>query len=129
MTDYPTSTPLVKKLGLKDGMRAMFIESPLEYFDWLGEPFPEFELAEDELDFIHIFTNEHKELKRVLSQARSLLKPKGMLWISWYKKSSKKETELTGDIIRNEARAAGYNDAKVCSISEDWSALKFVIRK
>lgn len=124
-----TPTPLVKKLGLKDGMRAKFINAPNEYFDWLGEPFPEFEIAENELDFVHIFTNSEKELEVTLSTLGSILKPKGMIWVSWFKKAAKKESELSGNVIREKMRGKNFIDAKVCSISDDWSALKFIYQK
>lgn len=72
-------SPLVKKLGLKEGIRAKFINSPNKYFDWLGEPFPEFEIVEDNLDFIHIFTNSDGVLNTFLAEVENTLKPNGIL--------------------------------------------------
>jgi hypothetical protein len=45
------------------------------------------------------------------------------------KKSSKVETDLTEDVVRNEALPLGLVDIKVCSVDAIWSGLKLVIRK
>ncbi|HLF64628.1 MAG TPA: hypothetical protein VI603_12780 [Saprospiraceae bacterium] len=51
-----------------------------------------------------------------------------MIWVAWYKKSSKKPTEITEETIRETAIPLGLVDVKVCAISEEWSGLKLVIR-
>ena len=53
--------------------------------------------------------------------------PSRILWISWPKKASKIETDVTEDIIRNIALANGLVDIKVCAIDETWSGLKLVV--
>jgi hypothetical protein len=50
-----------------------------------------------------------------------------MIWISWPKKSSKVNTDITEDLIRKLALENGLVDIKVCAIDETWSALKLVI--
>lgn len=50
-----------------------------------------------------------------------------MIWISWYKKLSKKQMEVNEDNIRDTALALNLVDVKVVSINQDWSALKLVI--
>lgn len=52
----------------------------------------------------------------------------GMIWVSWYKKSSEKSSELSDTVIRDCALAIGLVDVKVCAIDEDWSGLKLVFR-
>ena len=56
-----------------------------------------------------------------------MLKPDGMIWASWPKKSSKVITDITEDIIRNYAIQVGLVDIKVCAIDDIWSGLKLVI--
>jgi hypothetical protein len=51
-----------------------------------------------------------------------------MLWVSWPKKSSGVATDLTEDVVRNDALAAGLVDVKVCAVDETWSGLKLVYR-
>jgi hypothetical protein len=43
------------------------------------------------------------------------------------KKSSKVETDITGDVIRKIALKNGLVDVKVCAVYEVWSGLKLVI--
>jgi hypothetical protein len=65
----------------------------------------------------------------LLSKFRKELKPDGFVWVSWYKKSAKKQTDITEDTIREIALPLGFVDVKVCAVSEVWSGLKLVIRK
>jgi len=53
----------------------------------------------------------------------------GMIWVSWPKKSSTVETDVTEDSIRERALPLGLVDVKVCAIDDTWSGLKLVIRK
>jgi hypothetical protein len=52
-----------------------------------------------------------------------------MIWVSWPKKASKMETDLTEDVVRRTALAADLVDVKVCAVDEVWSGLKLVIRR
>jgi hypothetical protein len=53
-----------------------------------------------------------------------------MIWISWPKKSSKAETDITENIIRELILPYGLVDIKVCSVTDNfWSGLKIVWRK
>jgi hypothetical protein len=52
-----------------------------------------------------------------------------MIWVSWPKKSSGTQTDLTEDGVREIALPLGLVDVKVCAVDETWSGLKLVIRK
>ena len=52
-----------------------------------------------------------------------------MLWISWPKKASKVETDVTEDVVREIGLGAGLVDIKVCAVDGVWSGLKFAYRK
>ena len=52
----------------------------------------------------------------------------GMLWIAWPKKSARVTTDITEDVVRRIALAAGVVDVKVCAITDVWSGLKLVRR-
>jgi hypothetical protein len=126
-----SGTPLVKKLGLREGHRAYIHGAPPEYFDWLN-PFPEeVEIKEKlsgELDFVHLFVSEKKLFETLFVKAKKYLKKDGMLWVSWPKKSAKVPTDLDENIIRNFGLKEGLVDVKVCAVSEIWSGLKFMVR-
>lgn len=50
-----------------------------------------------------------------------------MIWVSWPKKASKVQTDITEDVIREFALKIGLVDVKVCAVDSVWSGLKLVI--
>jgi len=50
-----------------------------------------------------------------------------IIWISWFKKTAKIETDITEDVIRDYALQNDLVDVKVCAVSEQWSGLKLVV--
>jgi len=121
----------VKKLGIKPGTAIVVLNSPKEYFDWIS-PLPENvkvkKSLSGEVDFIHLFVTDLDTLKKFFVASKKLLKKEGMIWVSWPKKSSKMETDLDENIIRDFGLKEGLVDVKVCAVSEVWSGLKFVFR-
>ena len=81
------------------------------------------------LEMAHVFVFRRSELSEYLARLRKLLAPHGTIWVSWPKKSSKVETDLTEDVVRNEALPLGLVDIKVCAVDDIWSGLKLMIRK
>ncbi len=80
------------------------------------------------LEMVHVFVVERADLASRLKQVRRLLKPNGMIWVSWPKKAAKVPTDITEDVVRAEAFPLGLVDVKVCAVDETWSGLKLVIR-
>ena len=124
--------PLIKKLGIKAGKRAFFLDAPSHYFDLLG-PLPEGLLIEDALvqylDFIHFFAVEQDWLIESFPALKYHLDKKGMLWVSWPKGTSKVTTDLNSNIVREIGLNNGLVDVKVCSVDDTWSGLKFMYRR
>lgn len=125
---------LLQKLGIKEGDSVYLHQPPDDYRDLLGEPLPKNvsiidHLKDQKVDFIHLFTHRINELEELLPEMQEKIVSNGMIWVSWYKKSSKLPTEINEDIIRDTALALKLVDVKVCSVSDQWSALKLVIRK
>lgn len=81
------------------------------------------------LDFIHVFCTSKSSLKKELAGWKKSLSKNGLLWISWPKKTSKLETDLTSDVVRDIGLNSGLVDIKVCAVNDIWSGLKFVYRK
>ena len=122
--------PLFKKLGLKDGQKVILVNIPENYFDLLIEV-PEVEEAEDtELaDFVHIFESSLGDLEKVFKTNVSRLKPGGMIWISWPKKTSNVTTDVDYHSAKSVATQNGYVDVKVSAIDETWTACKYILPK
>lgn len=125
-----SGTPLIRKLGLKDGMRVAFLYAPEHYRALLG-PLPETVLldAENRVDFTHAFFTERTDFELDLPEIISTMARNGMVWISWPKKASKVPTSMSEDVVRAVALPLGLVDVKVCAVDEVWSGLKLVIRK
>ena len=122
--------PLARKLGLKEGMNAIAISAPKEYKVWLGKDASIIKTGSNPpWDFVHIFINKLSDLENQLAKLRTEIQANGMIWVSYYKKSSGIKTEISEDLIRDTCFPLGFVDVKVCAVSADWSGLKLVIRK
>ncbi|MEM7335103.1 MAG: DUF3052 domain-containing protein [Chloroflexota bacterium] len=127
-----SGTPLVKKLGIKEGFKIYAKNPPANYRELIS-PLPDhvklLTRLSTEIDIIHFFTKSRKELAANIATYAQRIKQNGMIWVSWPKKSSKVPTDMTEDVIRAVVLPMGLVDVKVCAVDETWSALKIVIRK
>ena len=123
-----SGTPLHRKLGLKEGFRVRVINAPGNYKELIGEVKLVYQPEGGGLDLIHFFTNSAEELEMVLPVIMKEIRKDGMIWVSWYKKSSGKPTGVTEHMVRDTALAVGLVDVKVCAVDADWSGLKLVYR-
>ena len=127
-----SGTPLVKKLGITDGMRLTVLNAPEGYTSWL-EGLPATARVEVKLSkaapAVHVFATEKADLARTLKRLRVTIDPAGFVWVSWPKKASGMPTDITEDVIRQVALPLGFVDVKVCAVTDTWSGLKLVIRK
>lgn len=127
-----SGTPLAKKLGIKDGARVAVVNAPKG-----NEAVKEIVRAakaaksltgRQPFHVIVLFCRDSAVLERDFEAARERLDEAGGLWIAWPKRSSGVETDLTEDVVREAALAAGLVDNKVCAIDEVWSGLRLVVR-
>ena len=126
-----SGTPLARKLGIKPGSRLWARNPPKDYRQLLA-PLPEgvaiSARSGKAFDLIHLFTASRRELAAALPGMMKSIKKEGAIWVSWPKKASKVETDVTEDVIRELALPLGLVDVKVCAVDETWSGLKLVIR-
>lgn len=127
-----SDTPLAKKLALKDGMRVWFLDMPdtvRKEIEDFGVTLSEEKLPTPGLHAAHIFVDQRTALEKHLATLRKFLDPAGQVWVSWPKKASGVETDITEDTIREIALPMGFVDIKICAVNAVWSGLKLVIRK
>lgn len=128
-----SGTPLVKKLGIKSGYKIMTVNEPEHYFNLLGELPEGIKIIDydhsNPADFIHLFAKNEKALHAGFPPLKKKLAKDGMLWVSWIKGSSKRDTDINGNDVRNLGLELGLVDIKVCAVDNDWSGLKFVFRR
>ena len=126
-----SGTPLLKKLGIKPGYDVAFVNAPEDFVKQLDLP-SDVNLRSrsktKDLDFILLFVKSQKHLTTAFAQYSLKIKPNGMLWVSWPKKTSGVQTDLTENIVHDIGLAVGLVDVKVCAIDDVWSGLKFVYR-
>ncbi len=127
-----SSKGLIAKLGIKSGQTILFINPPGSYSADLG-PLPDNVTLKKDLEggfnVIQFFTKHRAELQEKLPFLKASLVDRGMIWVSWPKKASGVETDVTEDVIREVALAQGLVDVKVCAVNDVWSGLKLVVRQ
>jgi hypothetical protein len=127
-----SGTPLAKKLGIKAGANVCLSHAPRHY-GGLVAPLPDgvrlVGRVSEATDLVHMFVTWRKDLERGLKSTLKSMRPDAAVWVSWPKKSSGVETDITEDTIRAVALPMGLVDIKVCAVDDVWSGLKLVVRK
>jgi hypothetical protein len=126
-----SSTPLPKKLGIKEGSRIAFVNAPKGFQDYLGALPADVDIVTrltKPLDLVLLFVTEERALLRDFAKLAAKLASNGMIWIAWPKKSSGVATDLSFERVQRIGLDSGLVDIKICAIDETWSGLKFVIR-
>jgi hypothetical protein len=132
MAGYST-TPLPKKLGIREGALVVLVSPPPLFSDEL-EPLPKDARVvvgvpkKEMFDVAIVFSLKKKDLEKGLKTAIKSLAHDGGIWIAWPKKSSGMQTEVDEYVVRHTGLATGLVDNKVCAIDDTWSGLRFVIR-
>ena len=126
-----SSTPLPKKLGIKESSRIALINAPKDFARALGELPLNAEIVTrvtKPLDIVLLFVLNERALIRDFEKLAKKLAGNGMIWVAWPKKSSGVATDLSFDRVQRVGLDSGLVDVKICAIDEVWSGLKFVIR-
>ena len=125
-----SGTPLLKKLGIKPEMKVLVINKPSDYYKLLEADISDQLCKKKEIPgIIHLFVKNVKEFKGEMKKLKGICKqnPDITIWVSWYKKAAKIDTDITEDVIRNYALKNDLVDVKVCAVSNIWSGLKLVV--
>jgi hypothetical protein len=127
-----SGTPLLSKLGVKEGSRLALIKAPAGFAAWLPALPSGASLRQrgaGEADVIILFVKGRSDLKTIGVAMRRMPAEGGMLWVAWPKKASGIATDLSEDFVRGAGLAIGLVDTKVCAIDDTWSGLRFSRRK
>ena len=120
-----TIRPVSKKMGIKEGMRTIFINAPAEAIEAIE--LPNLERTSEltgTFDYIHLFSKNQEALKKHFPEIKTHLKPGGMLWVSW-PKNGQLETDLSLTKIIKIVYGFGLVESTALSVNATWSALKF----
>jgi len=127
-----SGTPLAQKLGIKPGFRVRVKHAPSDYESLLGPLPDDVEIStglRTNVDLWHLFTTSRRDLVAQLPRSVRQIRQDGMIWVSWPKKASGVQTDVSEDTVRAAAIPLGLVDVKVCAVDDVWSGLKLVIRK
>jgi hypothetical protein len=128
--DYST-TPLPKKLGIREGARVHVAGAP-EGFDAVLAPLPtgvqRLGRAGPAMDVVLVFVTKERDLRSRFAKLAAGLDPAGRLWVAWPKKAAGRTSDLDFDMVQRIGLDAGLVDNKSGSITEDFQGLQFVYR-
>jgi len=126
-----SGTPLYRKLGVRPGHLVLVVDPPadLPALDADGAAQVLTRAALDRggtgpaADVLLLFCPDTATLLAGLPVALAGTADGGRCWIDWPKRASKVPTDLTEDVVRDAALAAGWVDVKVCAVTAVWSGL------
>ena len=124
-------TSLIKKLGIKPKQRVLILNAPEGYSEQIGTLLPgDVELVTSptsagNFDVVLQFVRNKAEVEKDIPIAIELVKPGGLLWISYTKQSSKVPTDINRDILWKIFPDREWRPVTQISIDEVWSALRF----
>jgi hypothetical protein len=119
------SGAVAKKLGVKEGSRAIFVGAPDGAMATVDPPSLDLASAlRGEFDYIHFFAKTRAGMDRKFPRLKAHLAPGGMLWVSW-PKSGKLRTDLDMKEVIRIGYRHGLVESKAVSVDDTWSALKF----
>ncbi|RPI22092.1 MAG: DUF3052 domain-containing protein, partial [Acidobacteria bacterium] len=120
--DAYSGTPLPKKLGIKPGSVVSLIGEPAGFRQIVD--MPPGAAFQDQLngkeDLVIWFVTSQSELQREITRLAPRV-PAGGIWISWPKKASGVQTDVSENIVRATGLSAGLVDYKIAAIDKTWS--------
>jgi hypothetical protein len=129
--DVPSTKPLREKIAVPLDGTAVVLHAPAGYAEsTLGLPRGATVKTRlpVEASWVQIFATTRGALESDLARAASALADSGALWVSWPKKTSGVETDITEHVVRELAFPLGLVDVKVVAVDSVWTGLKLVRR-
>lgn len=121
---------VAEKLLIKSGYKVLIVNAP-EGYEKILTDLPQgvkiLEKLDKNVDLIQLFVNTLAELEAELKALKPLLKPAGILWLSYPKKTSKIKADINRDSINAYAITIGLQGVSIVSIDDTWSALRLKI--
>ncbi|MCU1399257.1 MAG: hypothetical protein JWN62_2366 [Acidimicrobiales bacterium] len=127
-----SETPLLQKLGIKEGTRMTAVNAPAAFRENLGVLPLAVEWANrvrPPLDLVVAFHTKRSALLANWPALIAAAAPDGVVWVAWPKKASGMVTDINENTLREDLLPTGWVDNKVCAIDETWSGLRFALRR
>jgi hypothetical protein len=124
-TSYEVRTT-VQKLGIPPGMRVAVVDPPAGLERMLGDLPEEVDFVEDEAAPLTLWFVRDPDAYRSGLNAMRARAAKSRLWVVYPKGKTSPLTQFT---VREEAKAVGLVDYKICSVNDTWTAMLFTVKK
>lgn len=121
-------TSLIRKLGIKPGYKSLILNAPESYLETLGTLPEGTEIkthAEGSFDLVQIFFYNKADVEKLAQAGIQAVKPGGLLWFTYPKKTAKIKSDITRDTGWESVRTVGWRPVTQIAIDETWSALRF----
>jgi hypothetical protein len=122
-----TEKTIAQKLLIKENNRLLLVNTPADLLPSLG-PLPAgvtlLKDVDSQADAILLFVANQADLEQHLPGLKVRLAPKGMVWVFYYKLTSKKRGNINRDSINAYAKGLGLEGIAMISVDEDVSALR-----
>jgi hypothetical protein len=119
---------LTEKLKMAEGQRVAVIDAPEGYLADLELP-DGVELAtqlnNNKFDFVQLFVKNQGDVQHRGPDAYHALKDDGLFWVSYPKRTSGVETDLTRDRGWDGLKELGLEPVAQIAVDDTWSALRF----
>jgi len=118
---------LAHKLQVKPGMKMLVMNAPDDYLKLLDKLPAGTEVTTKEgstFDFIQVFVYNKADIDRLAPKAIRAVKPGGMLWFSYPKKTGAIKTDIHRDVGWDAVTNAGWEGVRLISVDDTWSALR-----
>ena len=126
----PSTKSIPEKLQMKAGRSVLVVNAPAGYDRLMGKLPAGVQIAgagQKPVDVIQIFVQTKKDLERELLRLKSVVNPKGMIWVTYPKGTSKIRSEINRDSIAAYAETIGLEGVAIAAIDNDWSALRLKV--
>ncbi len=120
--------PLINKLGIKAGQTILLLNAPDGYAGSLG-PLPSgtemTTSAEGQLDLVQAFVYNKADVDKLGPLAIKSVKPGGLLWFIYPKKTSSIKTDITRDTGWDIVYNTGWRPVALVAIDDTWAGFRF----
>jgi hypothetical protein len=118
-----------QKLLIKEGYRVLVMNAPEGYLALLADLPAGVAVVTDlngtgSFDLIQAFVSSQAAFEVQLGELKALLKPKGLLWITYPKGAAKIKSDITRDTIWRYAKTVGLDGVAMVAVDETWSAMR-----
>lgn len=115
---------LSQKFQIKDGYSLLVFNAPSGYAEKIGSV--DTERKNDAIyDFVAVFVSSKAEIDNLAPKAMAAVRPDGLLWFLYPKKTSGIKTDIHRDVGWDILKSAGWDGVRAISLDNIWSGLRF----